>query len=766
MKSGIRITALLSLLILAGAGLWRSVRASGSVTYLTVTDRALLRRVTRLGINLGDQDFYDSGQMTRNLLYRNPGFEGMVYRSIFHCQKGGESSCVDSRQGIRFPDEFWAGASYRVIDGSAAGRTGSVIAAAAEAQGYALHLDFRKKPLADGDWMVLEKRFPADPAAGWWPVLKGGAQLAAERTDLPPGSQGQQALRMEALRPGQSAEVNSYFDTTPDISFVRLHGTYRLSFRAKALRGGAVLRVHVGRNAPGLRRYLARNVPLKPVWSNYSEEFTADEAGLPAATAEAGFAISGGSALLDDVALVREDRDPANHTAFRDAVVNTLKQLHPGVLRMMASGAGIGSTIDNLLAPPMARQRSGYRLTFQSVDDIPVGIPEFLELCREVGAEPWIVIPTAITPEGTRKLAQYLGGSAATEGGALRASGGQTRPWTQIFPTIHIELGNETWNPIFAGESIEDPAAYGRRADAVFHAFRAAAGPAAAHLDLVVGTNVRDPGRNRALLAAAPSANTLAIAPYLMMSLTQWGNDDQLYGPLLAQPEQMSRNGYVARSAASAGGRQMAVYEVNLHTTGGDPPQEVLDRFPASDAAGIAVADHMLRMMRDHRVRDEMLFSLPQYRFQRGDGKTVPLWGGAVIVGERNRPQLLAEMLANRVIGGDLLEVDVSGENPTRDQPAGNDGVRLPGMHEIDAYAFRNGARHGLIVFNLSLHQFHRVNVQGTGLTPSSSLHLEQLLSARPGDTNEQTQQVRIIAGDGQKPDLLLPPCSMTVLMW
>ena len=772
MRPGIRLGALFAAALLSASATGVRLRAArpagaaSAVTTLTVTDRVALPHVTRLGINLGDQDFYDSGQMMKNLLYRNPGFEGMVYRSIFHCQTGGESSCVDIRQGIRFPDEFWAGARYRVIEGAAAGRIGSVIAAVAESGGYTLHLDFRKVPIGPGDWIAVEKRFPGDPAAGWWPVLKGGAELVAERGDLPRGAQEQQALRMEAMRAGQSAEVSSYFDTTPGISFIHLHGTYRLSFEAKSVGGSAVLHVHVGRNVPGLSRYLDRDVRLKPAWSSYTEEFTANEVNLPAASLEAGLAISGGSALLDDVSLERVDGDPTNHTAFRDAVVDTLRQLHPGVLRIMAAQAGIGSSIDNLLAPPRSRQRPGYRLWYQPIDDIPVGIPEFLELCREVGAEPWIVIPTAISPEGTQELAEYLAGSATTEGGGLRAAAGQAQPWTQVFGTIHIELGNEPWNPIFAGESMEDPVAYGRRANAVFRALRADAGPAAAHFDLVVGTNVRDPGRNRAMLAAAPAANTLAIAPYLMMSVTQWGNDDQLYGPLLAQPEQMSRDGYVAQSAASAGGRQLAVYEVNLHTTGGDPPQQVLDRFASSDAAGIAVAGHMLRMMRDHKVRDEMLFSLPQYEFKRDDGKTVRMWGSVVIMGERDRPQLLAETLANRVVGGDLMQVEVSGENPTRDQPEGNDGVHLKGMHEIDAYAFRDGGRHGLIVFNYSLHQAHRIAVQGAGVAGSSRVRVAQLLSAGPGDTNEHTQQVRIVEREARRPELDLPPCSMTVLRW
>ena len=130
----------------------------------------------------------------------------------------------------------------------------------------------------------------------------------------------------------------------------------------------------------------------------------------------------------------------------------------------------------------------------------------------------------------TRKLAEYLAGPATTAAARCapppeRASRGR-RP----FRTIHIELGNETWNGTIAAKSIEDPAAYGRRANVVFAAFRAAAGPAAGRFDLVVGTHAYDPERNAALLAAAPLANSLAIAPYLMRSVTEWANDDQLYG--------------------------------------------------------------------------------------------------------------------------------------------------------------------------------------------------------------------------------------------
>jgi hypothetical protein len=474
--------------------------------------------------------------------------------------------------------------------------------------------------------------------------------------------------------------------------------------------------------------------------------------------------VAGGALLLDDVVLEQIDGDVTNKTAFRDEVVRTLRELRPGVLRLMSSHAELGSTVDNLLATPMARQRSGYSIWATTMEDIPVGVPEFLELCQEVGAEPWIVAPTAMSEEEARKLAEYLAGGAETAGGAVRVAEGRREPWTRAFRTIHIELGNETWNGIFAGETMEDAAAYGRRANRVFTVIRGAAGTDAGRLDLVVGTFVAMPERNQALLAAARQANTLAIAPYLMRRVTEWGNDDELYGALMAQPEEMSREGIVKAAQASAGGRQLAVYEVNLHTTDGTAPQAVLDRFTPSAAAAVAVTGHMLRMMRDHGVRDEMLFSLPQFEFKREDGKLVRLWGSVVEMGGRERPQLQGEMLANRVMGGNMVRVEVSGEDPTHDVPAGNDGVRLKGAHEIDAYAFEEGKEHGLIVFNYGLHQMRRISVDGPGLRAGAKAW--RLVSPGPGASNETTPQVTIKEEQFGGGDLALPPCSMEVLEW
>lgn len=321
---------------------------------------------------------------------------------------------------------------------------------------------------------------------------------------------------------------------------------------------------------------------------------------------------------------------------------------------------------------------------------------------------------------------------------------------------------------MFAGETMEDSAAYGRRANRVFAALRAEAGADAGQFDLAVGAFTAMPERNQALLSAAKEANTLAIAPYLMHSVTQWGNDDELYGPLMAQPEQMSREGVVEAAQASAGGRQLAVYEVNLHTTEGTATQAVLDRFTPSAAAGLAVTGHMLRMMRDRGIRDEMLYCLPQFHFQRSDGTLVRLWGSVVVMGPmgRARPQLLAESLVNRVVRGNLVRVEVTGADPVRDQPEGNDGVRLKDFHELDAYGFEDGGWRGLIVLNYGLHQARRISVDDPGLKPNQNISLWRMVSPGPGATNEEATQVTVREEQLQGSEFTVPACSMVVLEW
>lgn len=756
----------IALCLLAASLLALSALAQEStVTNLRVSNRVLRPAVTRLGINLGEPNFYDSGIMMKNLLSRNPGFEGEVYRTIFRCAQAAAHRCTDTRGSIQFPAGYWNDARYEVLDGAWAGHQGHITGAAPGNGSFSLALD-DGAPVAPGDWIIAEKTTNGDPAAGWWTSTGGAGSLTAEHADLPRETRGHQALRMTANAPGSYAQVNAYLDSTEGMSFVQLRGHYRLGFSARATATGQKLHMHVVRLVPSKPRYLNLDLPLNTAWTQYNEDFFASESNLPPAPIEISFRVEGGTVLLDDASLMKTDGDAANHTAFRDEVLETLRQLHPGLLRMMGSTAELGSPLSNLLAPATARLRSGYRSWYVRSEEIPYGIEDFLALCAAIDAEPWITLPASTSSEEARLLAEYLMGSTHTAGGALRASSGHPTPWSSSFHTLHIELGNETWNGVFSGETIDNPAVYGRRANRVFAALRSAAGNNASQLDLIVGTQAANAGRNQPLLASAPQANSLAIAPYLLFSIADWSSTQSLYGPLLAEPEISVREGVVRNAARSATGRQLAVYEVNLHTTEGNAPASVLDRVTPSQAAGIAVAGFMLRMLRDADVRNQALFSLPQWQFKRRDGTPVKLWGSVVAMGAegRKRPQFLAEMLANRAIVGNLVAVEMSGLQPTHALPATSNGMRPDPVHELDAYAFQNGRNHSLIVFNYGLEQSRRLHLEAPGLRRGARLW--RLASGSPGDSNEDRELVTIRTEAFSGQDLALSPCSMAVLEW
>ena len=267
------------------APFWHAQRAAGAgdgVTHLRVTSQVILSGVTRLGVNLGEQNFYDSGQMLKNLLYRNPEFAEMTYRSILHCEAGGVGRCVDARPGIPFPGGLL---DRRELRG--AGRRGGGPARNGDGSGprrgrICAHSQLRRQGDWRGDWMAIEKDFAGDPGAGWWPTMHGGARFGrAQRSSA--GCARAPGIENRCVGRGPVGGSECLF---------RLHGGDDVCASARPVpapvsrqsadriddRGA---HVHVARLAAGLRRYLDTDVHLTPAWAEYSEEFTANETRCP-----------------------------------------------------------------------------------------------------------------------------------------------------------------------------------------------------------------------------------------------------------------------------------------------------------------------------------------------------------------------------------------------------------------------------------------------------------------------------------------------------
>ena len=760
-------------------------------TNISIESKVIRSNVKRFGMNISGQTFYDSGQMMRILTFRNPGFEGTIWQTVLTCKFVKADACADNDEWSLWPADFAKGATFEFFHGAAKGQTGTVTtsSAASLTAHQGVWVTFSKlgvHPQA-GDFYIIHMKMPGSAEGSWRTDAKGGATITTEFKDISSQSPGKQALRFNASDKLQEASVTSDVDAWQNRSFVQLKGTYTLSFRAKGIGGFNHITATVVRLASkyGNLTYLSHDIQLNSTWQDFSFPFKANENGTFIGPIEVIFSVHGSSVLLDDAALT-ESPNADNPTAFRNAVVDRLRELHPGILRYMDNGADFGSSIDNLIAPPFARQRAGYSETSKEPGDIPIGLHEFLVLCQAVKAEPWFVVPVGASAKEMRNLIEYFSAPAATSYGGKRAALGQAAPWTSVFPVIHLELGNETWNwNSFAGEGIADPKVYAAHVGETFAATRAAPLFDPAKFDLIMDGWAYVPWWNEQELTVNSHADTFDIAPYTFNAFNDASSSEAIFGAMFAEPEALDSRptGFVAQNAklAQSSGIKLAVYEVNLGAYQGTVDQAALDSVIPSLGAGLTVADHMLLMLRDDGITAQAVFALPEYEngfhndADPSKGRSVKLWGTVVDMGgqtNRVRPTFLATQLANSAIADKMLQTVVSGQNPTWDQPEnGNAKTKLPGAHLIQSFAFTDGLHCSLVLFNLSRNAALPVTLSGS-MAPANHTALEvgRLTSANLTDTNELEQKVAIKHEtvqdfDPAKP-YSLPPYSMTVLSW
>ncbi|MFC6646327.1 hypothetical protein ACFQBQ_12175 [Granulicella cerasi] len=649
--------------------------------------------------------------------------------------------------------------------------------------GYTLNFNTLDRQPRDNDFLLVRADKPGDPTAGWWTNFQCGANAQAERTDLPPNAIGHQTLRLNALSGCGSAELTTYFDTLEGHSFVHLHGNYTLTFKAKSLSGAKPLHIILQRldTQHGAENFLDKQVTLSPQWHEYSLSIAANDKPGAIGSVRLQFLLESASILMDDVSLTPA-RSAGNTTAFRDEVVAALREYKPGILRFMDNGANFGASLDDLLAPQFARRRTGYSTQSQRSEDIALGVPEVLELSAAVGAEPWISLPAGFSPWEMQGLIDYLSGPTTTHYGAMRAAAGHARPWSDVFPTIHLELGNEQWNVMsFAGAAIHDPTAYGQRAAAVFNAARHSPSFNDAHYDLVAGSWFAVPWwSEQEAKALNGAADSLAVAPYLFSEFNDASSSEAIFGSMFAQPEELNSNGFMAQQRDTlnkfAAGKKLSVYEVNLGTATGSAniTQDAIDTTVPSLGGGLAVADHMLLMLRELGISDQCFFALPEFSngftSSGGSKRNTPLWGGVVDMGgntNARRPAFLALEAVNHALLANMVAVQTSGLNPTWSQAAStNDKIAAGNIHQLQSFAFADGAKRSLILFNLSRTQALPLNIAAMNPT-AAGVTVTTLTSARITDNNEHGEQVKLrTANEKNAATRSLPPFSMTVLTW
>ena len=778
-------TLLLALIVTAASTL-------EATTTVSISTNVVVDGVHRFGLNLAQINYYDSGQMMKELLFSNPGFEGQLFQSMIRLGSGTETNAIEDHPWTGWPTGFWDGARFEIINGSARGRTGLVThsiapirtgvppdpGASSNGTTY-LFADTGSIP-AEGNYMIVRKTFDGDGAPGgaategWRPNATNGGSITTEMLDLPSDTQGRQCVRITATNAGASASLAGVFDTWNNTSFIQLRGTYQLTYKAKGGGGSNALAITLRR---GVSPYwIAQTLILSNAWGGYTNTFSASESNATMGAVALTFTATNSSAvLLDDVSLRQTGDDPANTSPFRDPVIAAINGLHPSFLRY-PTWQHLGDSLRNELTPPFARRRSGYSSYGTAQHTLLLGVHEFLQVCETVHADPWCSTPITFTPEEMSDLMEYLGGPTNTPYGLIRQQLGHPAPWTPSFRVIHIEFGNESWNGSYRGGNIADYATFGSRADELFGAARRSPYYTSNRFDFIIGDQWVSPWRVGHTHSASTNHDTFCVAGYMASQVNQYATNGELFNSLFAEPEWWSKPGgllYQDYTNITLSPRPVpiAIYEVNINIPGGDitNSQAALTAYTPSLGAGLAAADHMLLALHDLKMREQGLFSLPGFAAQSGTNWSY-VWSIVHDMGvtDRKRPVYHAIQLANAVLAGDMVTTTHSGDDPTWNVTNLNN-VSYTNAHRLQSYAFSAGATQSVVLFNLDLSNALAVAFAGP-LAPTGTVQLQRLTSANITDNNEGSNVVVIAAQtlaafDPALP-ISLPPYSMTTLQW
>ncbi|MCX8038289.1 MAG: hypothetical protein N3D11_14770 [Candidatus Sumerlaeia bacterium] len=761
---------------------------TADITTIEITGNVLVRDTVPFGINLGGDAYYSGAAVVKKRVEEN--FEGTLYRQCHFGPVQDETGATTwfGRVGSAW-DEILQGGQFTILSGPAKGTTGTIRAITTkravnrgEEQDFRYFVFDRKVAPGGANVGVLVESFRIRdgqfrPLDGYWTSKTNRIEIG----DVPPGSFGCAAACLD----GSQGRAHHRFATHYQ-RYGETNGTWHARFWTKARSGSPALTVRPDRAEWGD----SAKVAVKPDWQKHELTLAVRNVPEPKGPNDNPhltfvFEVSGGAILLDDVEMWMEG--DVNPTVFRDDCVAVLKQFGPGLIRYLQMG---GNTLDNTLSPPLraysySSQNTARLGPYENHSQSPFSLHQMYELCEYLGTNPWYCLPGTLSYGEMKNFMEYLGAPANVGYGRVRAALGHPKPWTEVFRFIHVEFGNEAWNNAgpyqcggFNGDDYwKDLIAIGKsspyyKPNVVFHA----AGQAA------------NSWLNEGIIRRVPNADCFSVAPYIIQSLSKeeaaaLDTDDKLFRWDFAWPVWRSRNKDGAMfqnfQLAQKAGMELSIYEVNHHITNGDGPLEPRNRIVTSLGGGLTVANNMLLMLKEHRLRHQALFSLVQHSYNAQGIGPVRLWGTALNMRkghERFRPTFLACATANRVLGGDLVETRHSGADPKFSATGifSRKGVEtLTDIPTLWSYAFVQDRKRCMILVNLDTAKPQRVAIRFAGAVANNTARRWLLAADSIAANNEfenPAPQVAIledtVADFASGKVLTLPPHSMTALAW
>jgi alpha-L-arabinofuranosidase len=758
-------------------------------TIISIDDTVVVPDIKRLGVNLGDDVWYNAAIYTKERI-RHGGFEGILYRTMGFGPSGTANTYLDW-----WDIGDWAslviGADAWFVSGP---RKWDPLIIESQAQAYYAPQDRNLQQYTftpqgeltnanDGFLIEVDQNdvgFIGQHGGAYWVFTTGNASVTTEAGDVPPNSEGRIAAVLSANNIGDMARLLA---PMASVSAMDVAGVWEYSLWCK---GSGTLSIALGDwSHHGNGGDLIRTVNLNDSWQKITGTFSMQS--YPSDwdnTLSFSIQQTNGMAQIDEVSVFKQG--DVNPTPFRDDLVNLLKDLKPGSLRHLQIG---GSSIDNALRPRKNRMAYSHSRFHQPADGTwpahpdtngdaqthSYGLHEFLQLCEEVGTDPWYCTSGTLKQDEFVQLMEYLGGPAGTPMGDLRIDRGHPTPWTQVFNNIHIEVGNEAWN---SAAAYANGGYNGQEYWSDLFASAKASPYYRSHIKFHAGGQAVNTWLNGIIAGNHyPQADALALAPYVIHSMSAEEaalNDEQLYSWIYGFTWYNSHTGFMQANydaVTDALGMDLSIYEVNHHITGGDGALSQRNKIVDGLGGALNVANWMLLMLERQHVRVQNIFTLIQDSYN-----DIRLWGIVLSMQqgqERYRPLYLAARMINEALIGDLVQVTKSGTDPVWNCPFTYDSDDIAGdIPYLHAYATRSGRHRGLILINLHRTDSLPVEIDLPHPAVGSQAVKYELTGVTINANNEpehdpQVFDTRSVLTDfNDNYSLSMQPHSMVVLIW
>lgn len=282
----------------------------------------------------------------------------------------------------------------------------------------------------DPPWKVAFRRETDRPYRPWYP--DGAVHLARYAFDTNQPFNGQRSLRIELPTAHARAGISQDgFYLKAGLAYrLRLHRRSTGAVRVRAsLHGGGGPAAEPAVLGPAGADWQAAEVTLRATRTLENATLTLDFAGP-------------GTLWLDRVYLIGED---AVLGLWRPDAVQAIRELSPGVIRF---GGSALETYEWDHCVGSWDERAPFAQTYWGgIEENFVGVEEFVQLCRAVGAEPLICLRwSGKQPADAAAEVEYFNGPADTPGGRHRAQNGHPDPYRVKYWQIGNEVGGVAYD--------------------------------------------------------------------------------------------------------------------------------------------------------------------------------------------------------------------------------------------------------------------------------------------------------------------------------